>query len=179
MRERNYKKEYQQDKLRKLRQEGAPADKFAFVVKEVRAGASVTAARKKVGLSYGAFNRQNAAQKVFERNGEHRPGKKGYDTKFFSQSFVDASGEYRKLIPFAGDNAKIVFAYGDAVEKAQKTGDQRALRKFRNKTFVDADGNRIKPSVDLKSINAQFKRQNAEESERIASKFYEIERRAA
>jgi hypothetical protein len=73
----------------------------------------------------------------------------------------------------------MVFAYGDAVEKAQKTGDQRALKKFRNKSFIDADGNRIKPSVNLKEINAQYKRQNAEESERIASKFYEIERLAA
>ena len=130
-------------------------------------------------MSYSAFRRQNETQKVFERTEEHRPGKRGYITKIIRRSFVDASGNYRKSVPFAGDNAKMVFAYGDAIEKAQKTGDQRALKKFRNKTFIDADGNRIKPSVDLKHINAQYKQQNAEESERIASKFYEIERLAA
>ena len=148
-------------------------------VKEVRAGSSVTAARKKVGLSHSAFKRQNETQKVFERTEEHRPGKRSYITKTIRRSFVDANGEYRRSVPFAGDNAKMVFAYGDAVEKAQKTGDQRALKKFRNKTFVDADGNRIKPSVDLKAINARHKQLNAEESERIASKFYEVERLAA
>jgi hypothetical protein len=110
-RERNYREEYQLAKLRKLRLAGKPADKFAFVVKEVRAGSSVTAARKKVGLSYGAFKRQNETQKVFERTEEHRPGKRSYITKTIRRSFVDANGEYRRSVPFAGDNAKMVFAY--------------------------------------------------------------------
>jgi hypothetical protein len=55
---RNYKEEHQRRKLRKLRLAGKPAEKFDYVVQRVRAGDSVTEARKKVGLSHGAFKRQ-------------------------------------------------------------------------------------------------------------------------
>ena len=37
--------------------------------------------------------------------------KRSYITKTIRRSFVDANGEYRRSVPFAGDNAKMVFAY--------------------------------------------------------------------
>jgi hypothetical protein len=174
--ERNYRAEYQKRKLRKLRTSGKPEAKFAYVVQRVRAGQSVTAARREVGLSHSAFKRQNEKQQVFEVAEKRRPGKRSYTPKVYRLSIIDAAGVFREAVPFAGNGAKPVFAYFDAVEKAERTGDGKYLKPYRNKTFIDADGNRIKPAADLKVILHRRKTLTAEQSERVTSKFYEIER---
>ena len=142
--------------------------KYDEVIRLVRGGKSVTAARQDMALSQTSFARLNAKFHSLERDKSGR-----YQLKLSHFSFIDAAGQLRERVPFAGSNAVIMHDYGDAYEQALMSNSSAPLKRFRKTVVSDANGRKHLLATDLNGIKKALKTMNADRRASFAEGLYD------
>ena len=145
-----------------------PEQKYNEVIRLVRTGKSVTAARKEMGLSHKSFTRLN---KEFHSLKKDESGH--YQLKVGYFSFIDASGQLQERLPFAGSNVVVMHDYGDAYDQALTSNSSAPLRPFRKTIVIDANGRKHQLATDLNVIKKALKAMSADRRASFAEGLYD------
>jgi hypothetical protein len=120
------------------------------VVTEVRTGSSLSQASRKFGVDLRMVRR--LAQSAFRKLKNGRYGVKAFDRLLRVLQILSVSGP-QEIAVNDSRQASQIGKHWNAVELYAQTGDASALRDFRGKYVIDANGKRVYFMTDLSELD--------------------------